>query len=64
MKYKISRSSDWFGKKQPCEKAYKENDTWYIDINTLEELNELIDEVETKVIIGGDDIEIYDYYRE
>ena len=64
MKYKISRSSDWFGKKQPCEKAYKDNDTWYIDINSLEELNELIDEVKKKVIIGCDDIEIYDYYRE
>ena len=64
MKYKISRSSDLWDKKQPCEKAYKENDTWYIDINTLEELNELIDEVKTNVIIGGDDIEIYDGYRE
>lgn len=64
MKYKISRSSDWWGEKQPCEKAYKENGTWYIDINSLEELNELINEVETKVIIGGGDIEIYDDYRE
>lgn len=51
-------------KKQPCEKAYKENDKWYIDINSLEELNELIDEVKEKVIIGCDDIEIYDDYRE
>ena len=64
MKYEISRSSDRWGKKQPCEKAYKENDTWYIDINSLEELNELIDEVKEKVIIGCDDVEIYDYYRE
>lgn len=65
MKYKISRTSDWWGcKTKPCEKAYKENDTWYIDINSLEELNELIGEVESKVIIGGDDIEIYDDYRE
>ena len=64
MKYEISRSSDWWGEKQPCEKAYKENDKWYIDINSLEELNELIDEVKEKVIIGCDDIEIYDDYRE
>lgn len=34
------------------------------DINSLEELNELIDEVKEKVIIGCDDIEIYDDYRE
>ena len=64
MKYVISRTSDWMGKTQPCSKAYKENDKWYIDINSLEELNELIDEVKEKVIIGCDDIEIYDDYRE
>ena len=64
MKYEILRTSDWLGKTKPCAKAYNENDKWYIDINSLEELNELIGEVESKVIIGGDDIEIYDDYRE
>ena len=64
MKYKISRSSDWWSEKQPCQKAYKENDKWYIDIDSLEEIQELINEVKTEVIIGFDDIEIYDDYRE
>lgn len=64
MKYKISRSSDWWGIKQPCQKAYKKNDKWYIDIDSLEEIQELINEVKTEVIIGFDDIEIYDDYRE
>ena len=64
MKYEISRTSDWLGEKKPCAKAYKENDKWYIDINSLEELNELISEVESKVIVGNNNIEIYDDYRE
>ena len=64
MKYEILRTSDQMGKKQPCEKAYKENDIWYIDINSLEELNKLIDEVKEQIIIRIDAIEIYDDYRE
>jgi hypothetical protein len=64
MKYKISRTSNWWGVEQPCKKAYKENHEWYIDINSIEEIQELIDEVKTQVIIGFNDIEIYDDYRE
>lgn len=64
MKYKITRSSDWFGENKPCKKAYKEDGDWYVDINTLGELQDLIREVEWSVIVGTSEIEIYDSYRE
>ena len=38
-------------------------DVWCIDINTLEELLELIEEV-GRIIINGSSIEIYDTWRE
>lgn len=71
MKYKVERTSDYGGSKErPCKKAYKEGcdewgiPFWYIDINTLEELHELIEEVRNPVIISNEHIEIYDGYRE
>lgn len=63
MVYEITRSSDWWGENQPCKSAYKSEDKWYIEINTLEELQELI-KCEGKVIVGKSSIEIYDGYRE
>lgn len=70
MKYKIERTSGYgYGETQPCKNAYKGEKTeweqiWYIDINTLEELHELIEEVKHPVIISKGHIEIYDAYRE
>lgn len=41
---------------------------WFIELNTLEELIELMNQVEDELIITSEDdmltIEIYDYYRE
>lgn len=55
----------------PCRNAYNEGKkdeygalVWYIDINTLQELHELIEEVRNPVIISNEHIEIYDTYRE
>lgn len=65
MKYRIYRTSDYWGtKKQPCDIAYKEGDEWHIDIDSLEELDKLVDEVNSEIIIGYGWIEIYDDYRE
>lgn len=69
MKYQIYRTSDWFGEEKPCQKAYKEIgdietiSDWYINIDTLEQLQELIEEVDT-VVLSKTSIEIYDTYRE
>ena len=68
MKYRVGRTSDFWGGNKPCSKAFTESTedypTYYIEINTLEELNELIREVGCQVIIDEDSIEIYDGYRE
>ena len=70
MKYKLERTSDYGGSRErPCKKAYAEDcdewliPIWQIDINTLEELQDLIAEV-GEVIVSKDSIEIYDTYRE
>lgn len=70
MKYKVGRTSDYGGSKErPCKKAYAEScdewliPIWYIEINTIEDLRNLIDEV-GEVIISKDEIEIYDTFRE
>lgn len=70
MRYRIYRTSDLDNK--PCKNAYKEDpkivgiaNSWAIEINTLQELHELINEVKCAVIMHDyDEIEIYDDYRE
>lgn len=67
MKYKIGRTSDFWGRNKPCSKAFTDGGnypTYYIEINNLEDLNELIREVGCSVVIDEDSIEIYDDYRE
>lgn len=69
MKYDIHRTSDWFRESKPCEKAELQESDEYgyskytIEINTLEDLQELIKEVDD-IIINESRIEIYDDYRE
>lgn len=69
MIYDIHRTSDWFRENKPCEKAELQSidelgySKYTIEINTLEDLQELIKEVDS-IIIDKDTIEIYDYYRE
>lgn len=70
MKYKITRTSDWRCLQKPCSKAYQEGigefgePLYVIDINTLDELNEVIYETGKCVIVSNRSIEIYDDYRE
>lgn len=73
MKYRIERSSDWWGKKQPCKDAYKDgidedgHTLWSIDICNLKQIDDLVSEVGDIIIRKNDEvneIEIYDDYRE
>lgn len=73
MKYRINRTSDWEGLKKPCRDAYVDETLfgrtlWAIDICSIEQMDELVKEVRTSIIIGKnngvDEIEIYDAYRE
>lgn len=71
MKFQIFKTSSFNEEKCPCKNSIKENEDFFVNINTLEQLLELIDEVETSIIIskGGYDeneytIEIYDDWRE
>lgn len=69
MIYTIFRTSDIFGEYKPCEKAQKTYvdelcySQYTIEINSLEELQELIKEV-GEIIIDESTIEIYDDFRE
>lgn len=64
LKFEIYRSSDLFGKNKPCSKAYKEDKSFYVDIASLDDILDLIDEVGDIIINKEHSIEIYDCYRE
>lgn len=51
MIFRLTKSSDYY---------YEET----VEINTLEELLEFQDNCKSPIIISGDLIEVYDYYRE
>ena len=68
--FEISRTSDWQGKNKPCKKAKKlrKNEfgetRYVIDINSLEELIEVLQEVGSPLIMSEHSLEIYDDWRE
>lgn len=64
LKCEIYRSSSMFGETKPCEKAYKDGKYFYIDIASLDDILDLIDEVGEIIINKDHSIEIYDAYRE
>lgn len=74
MLYRIERTSDWYGANKPCSNAllYKKVDEelgepnrWCVEIETLDDLNDLIREVNVPIIMKkGHSIELYDDYRE
>ena len=75
MKFEIYRTSDWCRENPPCEGArlvragsVSHNAVYEIEIETLEQLLELMQAVEQPIIIMGNYeepvIEIYDDYRE
>ena len=70
MKYIVTRTS-FYGDDElkPCEDAVLEKLSngsvrWYININSLEEMEEFISEVGQIIISYGNEVEIYDSYRE
>ena len=68
MIYRIRRTSDSWDNIKPCSKAFRKESSddprYYIEINSLEELHELMTEVDCGVIFHDDSIEIYDDWRE
>ena len=75
MKFEIYRTSDWCRENPPCEGARLvrggsaiHSAVYEIEIETLEQLLELMQAVESPIIIMGNydepTIEIYDDYRE
>ena len=68
-KFIICRASEWEQKNSPCDGAVlvKENESWNeweIEINSLDELLALMDRVGDNLIIGRNNITIYDDYVE
>ena len=69
MTFTITRTSYFWDNinDRPCDKAYwsEANECWKIDINSIEELMDLIRDVESDIVVKDDpEIEIYDEYRE
>ena len=65
MRYRIERTSLLFDNEtKPCEKALKSDNKWYIDINSIEDLQEIVKEVGCSVIVSEESLEIYDDFRE
>lgn len=70
MRYRISRCSDCSGDRQPCSNAIKEGideygwNMWWINIDSLDDLYNLIEECGTVIVTDYGEIEIYDSYRE
>ena len=64
MKFRIYRTTDY--ENCPCDGAFKERGSWYINIESLEELMKLIDNTCEVIVFNGKEpeIEIYDFYRE
>ena len=65
MKFHITRASDLHqkGEYKPCENAFKEEGIWYIEINSFDDLMDLVEEV-GQIIIRKGWITIYDDYVE
>ena len=71
MKYCIQRTTQWQHPfEKPCKNAYQDGvdcdgePIWFIDIDTLEQLQEIINETKYSIVLGSKGIEIYDDYRE
>lgn len=70
MKFLITRVSNTYQSSQPCENAILENDEWIIELNSLEDLIELLNTVREQLIIKPkynnkiNSILIYDDYNE
>ena len=67
MKFRITRTSSYLSKGQPCGGSFKEGDLWFIEVQTIDDLMELVkaqDELIVSLRDGIPALEIYDDYRE
>ena len=70
MKYTITRTSDDFGQHSPYLGAVYEGkdewnqNIWSINIESLSDLNEIVRQTGSPIILDKNHIEIYDDYRE
>lgn len=71
MKYRITRTSAFKSTEPPCKQAYEEGGIdkyggmiWFVDIESLEDLHNLINEVGSAIILDDTSVEIYDDFRE
>lgn len=69
MKFQIERSSmpafySGYKASQPCEGAVLDGDEWQIEVNSLEELLEMVSEQAHIIVKPDNKLEIYDDYRE
>ena len=66
--YEINRMSDYGtdGDPKPCKNVFgcQHKDGWYIYIDSIPQLESLIDETGSNLVIGKDTILIYDDYME
>ncbi len=70
MKCRIKRTTDRAGDK-PCKDAYLDDKYWYIDVESVQDLIDIVDEADEAIVFSivpdhsaPPDIEIYDEYRE
>lgn len=63
MKFKIRRASKWVGDPN-VEGAFVEGDDYYIEVATLEDLMQIIENNGSDVVMGSKHITIYDDYIE
>ena len=67
MKFKVERTSGSY-KRQPTPKSVQDGNNWLIELNSLEELVQFIDESNNAIVISLEEdcpcIEIYDDWRE
>ena len=65
MRFTIKRASE---QEPPCTGAVKEDEDWFVDIETIEELMALREQLNTDLVLGkwdsGPRIVIYDDYME
>lgn len=61
--FEVSRTSDLWDDKQPCDEAMKADGKWFIHIKDMNELMSFIAKY-GKIVLREKSIEIYDSYRE
>lgn len=70
MQFRVRRTSDWLGEKQPCPSAFRlpgDDKHWFVQLFSMADLEALFESVRDELIIHWFDlptVEIYDDFRE